>query len=43
MDAIEGALRDYGIDWILEERGSNFNDLMFEIELALDQGGFINV
>lgn len=37
MDAIEGALKDWGIDWILEERGSNFEELMGEIELALSK------
>lgn len=35
MDAIEKALKDWGIDWILEERGSSFQDLMSELELAL--------
>ena len=36
METIEKTLKDYGIDWILEERGSNdFEGLMEEIELAL--------
>ena len=37
MDAIEKTLKDWGIDWILEERGltSDFKDLMAELELAL--------
>ena len=34
-DAIEKALKDWGIDWILEERGTKFKGLMEEIELAL--------
>lgn len=35
MNTIEKTLKDWGVDWILEERGSNFRDLMSEIELAL--------
>ena len=37
MEAIEKTLKDYGIDWIMEERGSNFKDLMEELELALSK------
>lgn len=38
MKAIEGALKDHGVDWILNEKYPNsgsFDDLMKEIELAL--------
>ena len=35
MDAIEKTLKDWGVDWILKERGSHFEDLMSEIELAV--------
>ena len=37
MDAIEKTLKDWGIDWILEERGSDFDGLMSELELALSK------
>lgn len=37
MNAIEGTLKDWGIDWILEERGSDFKGLMGELELALSK------
>ncbi len=36
VDAVEKTLKDFGIDWILEERGTKFDDLMKEIELAID-------
>ena len=35
METIEKTLKDWGVDWILRERGSNFEGLMEEIELAL--------
>ena len=35
IKAIEGALKDHGVDWILEERGSSFQDLMEEIKSAI--------
>jgi hypothetical protein len=35
METIEKTLKDWGVDWILEERGSDFKGLMSEIELAL--------
>ena len=35
MDAIERTLKDWGIDWILAERGTDFKDVMSELELAL--------
>ena len=37
MDAIENTLKDWGIDWILEERDSDFKALMAELELALSK------
>ena len=37
MEAIEKAMKDFGIDWILEERGTLFSDLMKEIELAVSK------
>lgn len=37
MDAIEKTLKDYGIDWILTERGDSFTDLMAELESALSE------
>ena len=37
MEAIKGGLKDHGIDWILEERGSLFKDLVDEIELAVSK------
>lgn len=38
MEAIEKTLKDYGVDWILEERGTNFTvDLMAEISLAISK------
>ncbi len=36
VDAVEKALKEFGIDWILEETGAKFDDLMKEIELALE-------
>ncbi len=36
VDAVEKTLKDFGIDWILEERGTKFDDLMKEIELVID-------
>ena len=35
MEIIEKILKDWGIDWILEERNSSFKDLIYEIKLAL--------
>ena len=35
METIEKTLKDWGVDWILQEKGSNFEGLMEEIELAL--------
>lgn len=35
-NAVEKVLKDWGVDWILEERGSDFDKLMGEIELALE-------
>jgi len=35
METIEKTLKDYGIDWIMKERGDDFKKLMGEIELAL--------
>ena len=35
MEAIKKALKDYGVDWILENKGTLFKDLMDEIELAV--------
>jgi len=38
IKAIEGALKDHGVDWILNERYPNsgsFDDLMEEIKLAI--------
>ena len=38
IKAIEGALKDHGVDWILNEKYPNsgsFDDLMEEIELAI--------
>ena len=32
MEAIDKALKDWGVDWILEEGKSDFKGLMFEIE-----------
>ena len=37
MIAIEKTLKDYGVDWILKERGNSFADLMAEIELTLSK------
>jgi len=37
MDAIEGALKDHGVDWIMEEHGSSFDDVLEEIEFALSK------
>lgn len=37
MEKIEKTLKDYGIDWIMEERGSNFKDLLNELEVALSE------
>ena len=34
---IENTLKDYGVDWILKERGTSFADLMEEIKLALSK------
>lgn len=39
LEKIREALKDWGIDWILEERGSSFEGLMGEITLAL--GGVV--
>ncbi len=36
MKAIRIALEEFGIDWILEKRGTKFIDLLNEIELAVD-------
>ena len=39
IEAIDKALKDHGVDWILNEKYPNsgsFDDLMKEIELALD-------
>jgi len=36
MEAVEKILKDWGIDWILEERGSDFDKLISELELALE-------
>ncbi len=40
IEAIEGALKDHGVDWILNERHPDeptkpFDDLMEEIKLAI--------
>ena len=37
IDAIEGTLKDWGVDWILEERGNinSFKNLMYELKLAV--------
>lgn len=35
MEAIEKAMKDFGVDWILHERGDKFTELMAEIKLAL--------
>ena len=35
METIEKTLKDWGVDWILKERGDDFDKLMGEIELAL--------
>jgi len=35
MNAVERVLKDWGVDWILEERGSDFEGLVSELELAL--------
>ena len=32
---VEKTLKDWGIDWILEERGDKFEDLMYELKLAI--------
>lgn len=37
MEKIEKTLKDYGIDWIMEERGDNFKNLISELELALSE------
>ena len=37
MNAIEITLKDYGIDWILQERDTDFTDLMNELKLALEK------
>lgn len=37
MEAIEKALKDWGIDWILQERGGCFLGLMNEIESAVSK------
>ena len=40
IKAIEGALKDYGVDWILNEKYPNsgsFDDLLEEIELAINK------
>ena len=37
MDAIEKTLKDWGVDWILRDKGSNFEGLMEELELALSK------
>lgn len=37
VDEIEHTLKDWGIDWILAERGTKFDDLMKEIELAVER------
>ena len=41
METVKKTLKDYGIDWILQERQSNsndndFEDLMSELEIALE-------
>ena len=39
MEAIDKTLTDYGVDWILIERGNqlSYKDLMEELELALSK------
>lgn len=44
IKAIEGALKDHGVDWILREKYPNqptnpFYDLMEEIKLAIKKVG----
>lgn len=36
MNAVEKVLKDWGVDWILEERGTDFESLMSEMEIALE-------
>ena len=36
MEVVNKTLKDWGIDWILEERGDDFKGLMSELELALE-------
>ena len=35
LDAVEQGLQEYGIDWILEERGGNYNDLKMDLMARL--------
>jgi hypothetical protein len=37
METVEKTLKDYGIDWIMEERGDKFTNLLSELELALSK------
>lgn len=37
MEAIDKTLKDWGVDWILEEGKSSYKGLMLEIELALNK------
>lgn len=40
IKAIEGALKEHGVDWILNEKYPNsgaFDDLMEEIKLAIQE------
>ena len=37
IDIIDRTLKDYGIDWILDERGISFRGLMEELELAVEK------
>ena len=35
--SVEKVLKDYGVDWILQERGSDFKRLIADIEIALSK------
>ena len=37
FDAIEKTLKDWGIDWILEERGDKYQDMILELKLAISK------
>ncbi len=37
IEAVDKALKDYGVDWIMEERGDKYSDVLEEIIFALEK------